>query len=208
MITGIYIIRNKINNKIYVGSAIDVKKRWRDHKWYLKENKHHNPHLQASYNKYGLENFKFILELECNKINLIGNETNVIQKYDSKNRNYGYNINDPRQIFTGHKCSDELKQKSSERMVGENNPMYGKIGEEHPKYQYKLSEEKRKKLSKLAKNRKGEKSNASKLTDEIVLEIRYIYKTKLCNQTELGKICNVSQITISDIVNRKRWTHI
>nr|MDA3779499.1 GIY-YIG nuclease family protein [Bacteroidales bacterium] len=140
MITGIYIIRNKINNKIYVGSAIDVKKRWRDHKWYLKENKHHNPHLQASYNKYELENFKFILELECNKINLIGNETNVIQKYDSKNRNYGYNINDPRQIFTGHKCSDELKQKSSERMVGENNPMYGKIGEEHPKYQYKLSE--------------------------------------------------------------------
>jgi len=46
MITGIYKIRNKQNNKVYIGSAVDIKKRWRDHKWNLKENKHHNPHLQ------------------------------------------------------------------------------------------------------------------------------------------------------------------
>lgn len=32
MITGIYKIKNIVNNKVYIGSAIDVKKRWRDYK--------------------------------------------------------------------------------------------------------------------------------------------------------------------------------
>ena len=57
--TGIYIIKNILNNKKYVGSSTNIGKRWRDHKWYLKENKHHNSHLQASYNKYGLDSFEF-----------------------------------------------------------------------------------------------------------------------------------------------------
>ena len=79
MITGIYKIRNKQNNKVYIGSAVDIKKRWRDHKWHLKENKHHNPHLQFSFNKYGLENFEFIIELECNFNYLLIEEKQVIK---------------------------------------------------------------------------------------------------------------------------------
>lgn len=208
VITGIYKIRNTINNKVYIGSATDIKKRWRDHKWYLKENKHHNPHLQASYNKYGKENFEFVIELECEFNNLLLEESNLIKLYKSKNKVHGYNINDPREIQFGVKCSDNTKQILSERMMGDKNPMYGKRGQEHPKHGYVLSDEKKRKLSEFAKNRKGGNSNASKLTDEIVLEIRYIYKTKLYNQTELSKIYNVTQITISDIVRKKRWTHI
>lgn len=205
MITGIYIIRNTVNNKVYIGSAIDIKKRWRDHKWCLKENKHHNPHLQASYNKYGLENFKFIIGLKCNFDDLLLEESKLIKKFKSQNNLHGYNINDPKQIQLGKKCKDDTKMILSERMMNEKNPMYGKTGNQHPKYRYKLSEEKRNKLSVWARNRKGNKSNASKLTNETVLEIRYIYKTKLYNQTELSKIYNVSQITISDVVRKKRW---
>lgn len=208
IITGIYKIRNIVNNKVYIGSAVDIKKRWRDHKWYLKENKHHNSHPQASYNKYGLEIFEFLIELKCSINDLLTEEKKLIDYYNAKNSKYGYNINDPKEIQFGIKCSDETKQILSERMRGKNNPMYGKTGEQHPKHKYQLSEDKRKKLSEWAKKRKGSKSNASKLTDDDIIYIRTSYKNKIHTQTALSKIYNVTQGTISDIILKKSWTHI
>jgi len=208
MITGIYKIKNIVNNKIYIGSAVDIKKRWRDHKWYLKENKHHNPHLQSSYNKYGKQNFEFSIELECVTDDLLENETSFIINYNTKNREYGYNINDPRKISFGSKCKDSTKKILSERMLGENNPMFGKHGEEHPKYGFSLSNDKRKWLSNKMKNRNGIEANASKLTEKNIIDIRFIYGNEKITQTALSKIYNVTQATISDIIKRKSWSHI
>src|ERR1035437_367642 len=41
-ISGIYKIINKVNNKYYVGSSNDVKKRWREHRGELKKKIHVN----------------------------------------------------------------------------------------------------------------------------------------------------------------------
>lgn len=172
MITGIYIIKNILNNKIYVGSTIDIKKRWRDHKWHLKENKHHNSHLQASYNKYG------------------------------------FNVNDPQHIYLGQKCKKHVKELSSKRMLDDKNPMYGKFGKEHPKYGISLSKEKRNIISNKMKLKKGCEANASKLNENIVLYIRNKYVNENFTQTKLSKLFNVTQATISDIINRKTWSHI
>jgi group I intron endonuclease len=61
---GIYKITNCISGKFYIGSTKRFKKRQRDHFGILKRNKHHNKHLQASYNKHGRKNFLFeILEI-------------------------------------------------------------------------------------------------------------------------------------------------
>ena len=62
---GIYGIRNKVNNHIYIGSAnVSFQNRWYDHRTQLKNNKHSNIHLQNAYNKYGVENFEyFIIEI-------------------------------------------------------------------------------------------------------------------------------------------------
>ena len=87
--TGIYKIKNKQNNKVYIGSTIVIRKRWRDHKWYLKENKHHNSHLQSSYNKYGLENFEFIIKLECDLNNLLIEEKRLIKEYCASDNKFG-----------------------------------------------------------------------------------------------------------------------
>ena len=51
---------------------------------------------------------------------------------------------------------------------------------------------------------RGEKQGSSKLTEQKVLEIR---KSSF-SQTELSKIYSTSCTTISNIVNRKVWTHI
>ena len=55
--SGIYQIRNKINGKIYIGSSADKKgilQRWKQHVKDLKNNIHHNKHLQTAW-KYAEE---------------------------------------------------------------------------------------------------------------------------------------------------------
>lgn len=55
----IYRIRNLVNQKFYVGSTINMKERSRTHRNKLRTGKHHTPHLQAAWNKYGEECFVF-----------------------------------------------------------------------------------------------------------------------------------------------------
>lgn len=69
---GIYLIKNKVNNKIYVGStSTGFSRRWSQHKTYLRGNKHHSRHLQNAWNKYGEENFEFSVleEISDEKLN-------------------------------------------------------------------------------------------------------------------------------------------
>lgn len=88
--SGIYEIRNLVNNKVYIGSAYNFKKRWATHISTLKSGTHDNQHLQLSVQKYGLDNFQFsIIEL-CNKEELEVREQHHID------HNFGsncYNMN-------------------------------------------------------------------------------------------------------------------
>ena len=56
---GVYKITNTINGKIYIGSAKGFKKRAYQHTSSLKNGKHQNKHLQASFNKHGTDAFLF-----------------------------------------------------------------------------------------------------------------------------------------------------
>ena len=57
--SGVYLIKNKINNKIYIGSTVNFKNRWYKH-----ISGKGNLYLFNSIIKYGLDNFEFtILEL-------------------------------------------------------------------------------------------------------------------------------------------------
>lgn len=208
MITGIYKITNKTNNKVYIGSAIDIKKRWRDHKWHLKENKHHNSHLQASYNKHGLNEFEFTIEVECSIGDLLNEEKRIIKLYNAYNNKCGYNINDPKKIYRGRKTNDEIIQLLSKRMLGEKNPMFNKLGVNHPKHEYKLSTDSKKNISIKMSKRIGSKANASKLHENEIKEIINLYNNTKISQTNLAKMFNVTQATISNILNKKNWSHI
>lgn len=71
----IYEIRNLINNKFYIGSAIKYQHRWACHESDLNLNKHKNNHLQHAWNKYGAENFEFrAIEAVENKGDLLKRE--------------------------------------------------------------------------------------------------------------------------------------
>jgi len=63
MQSGIYILINKKTDKCYIGSTINFKQRWQNHRARLQRGVHDNPYLQHSWDKYGKESFEFgILE--------------------------------------------------------------------------------------------------------------------------------------------------
>lgn len=70
METGIYKITNLVDtNKIYIGRCQTAfEKRWKEHISQLNHDKHVNIELQADWNKYGAENFKFEIYKECTEI--------------------------------------------------------------------------------------------------------------------------------------------
>jgi group I intron endonuclease len=81
-LSGIYQIRNIINDNIYIGSAYNLYDRFRTHYSNLKLNKHHNQHLQNSYNKYGGDSFVFeVLEILNDVKNIYEIELVYIEKY-------------------------------------------------------------------------------------------------------------------------------
>lgn len=57
--SGIYCFTNIENNKIYVGSARNLRKRLTHHLSNLRLNKHHSKHFQNAWNKYGEDSFEY-----------------------------------------------------------------------------------------------------------------------------------------------------
>ena len=74
-LSGIYKIQSIIKpERIYIGSAINIRNRWYHHKEYLRRNEHENSKLQNHYNKYGKEDLIYSVIVGCAKENLISYE--------------------------------------------------------------------------------------------------------------------------------------
>lgn len=73
--SGVYII--SYNNKNYVGSSSNLKKRIREHFSCLKKNTHPNKRLQNAYNKYGEIYFSYKIVATCPSEYLIKLEQKV-----------------------------------------------------------------------------------------------------------------------------------
>lgn len=67
MTSGVYIIRNNINNKAYVGSSVNIDNRLKVHLVDLLQQKHHNVHLQRAFTKYGEDAFTFTYLIVCSE---------------------------------------------------------------------------------------------------------------------------------------------
>lgn len=60
---GVYQIENQVNGKRYIGSTVNLRRRWAEHLSNLRHGRHHNQHLQCALDKYGETAFSFsILE--------------------------------------------------------------------------------------------------------------------------------------------------
>lgn len=64
MACGVYKI-TCVNGRTYIGSAVDIVKRWGEHTSALVRGRHHNSKLQRAWSKYGPDAFAFEVMLEC-----------------------------------------------------------------------------------------------------------------------------------------------
>lgn len=109
---GIYKIINAVNNKFYVGSAVDFKQRKARHWWRLRRGDHSNKHLQAAWIKYGEAAFTFVVVQEIVDLNeLLAAENVWLSEHVGKD--YCYNI-----------ATDATAP--TRGWFGDKNPMWGK----------------------------------------------------------------------------------
>jgi group I intron endonuclease len=91
--SGVYLIRNNLNNKLYIGSATgSMKRRWGQHISELRRGVHSNRHLQAAWNKYGEEAFTFEVIICCAPELCVEYEQMALEHFDVCNETVGYNI--------------------------------------------------------------------------------------------------------------------
>lgn len=79
--SGIYIIRNNIDNRVYIGSSKNLYKRYLYHNEDLLRNKHNNIYLQRFYSKYGSDTLFFELMEYCDIDSLFEREQYYLDKY-------------------------------------------------------------------------------------------------------------------------------
>ena len=124
----IYLLKNKINNKKYIGMTTrQINIRLSEHKYdatHDYRNKQHR-HLYKAINKYGFENFECtILEsVYCeNKEDLIEQlrelEKEYIKTFNTRDKNIGYNLTDGGEGTIGYKISEEQREKMSKARKG------------------------------------------------------------------------------------------
>lgn len=91
MTRGIYKIINVVNNKFYVGSAVDLKRRKARHFSELRNGKHNNRYLQAAWVKYGEQSFVFVVVEELSDdADLLAAENVWLKEHVGKD--YCYNL--------------------------------------------------------------------------------------------------------------------
>lgn len=93
--SGIYLIRNLVNGKVYIGKAKCIYKRMKDHITRLNtKDKDENPHLINSWHKHGKENFEYVVleYLPLDEVLIKERELFWIKSYNSLEREKGYNL--------------------------------------------------------------------------------------------------------------------
>jgi len=114
--SGIYCIRNKTNSKVYIGKAIDIYRRIRQHINLLnKKSKDENEHFINAWHKYGKESFEYFV-VEYLPVDLLKERELYWQRiYKCTDRSKGYNFREDSE--TGCIVSQETRKKLSEAQI-------------------------------------------------------------------------------------------
>ena len=118
MSSGIYVIRNLVNDKLYVGKSVHIENRWLEHQSDLGNGRHANIHLQRAYDKYGPDNLLHeVLEL-CEEDVLDSREIYWINHFGGHESERLYNMTAGGEGFAGGHHTEEAKKKIAQAQVG------------------------------------------------------------------------------------------
>lgn len=104
--TGIYQIKSRSTGRLYIGSAVSIRKRWMGHKNSLRSGKHHSRFLSRCWVKYGEDDFEFKALVFCSKKDLLFYEQRFIDALSPE-----YNTSPTAGSQLGYKHSNETRSK-------------------------------------------------------------------------------------------------
>jgi hypothetical protein len=154
-ISGVYAIFNIETSSVYIGSSVNIARRWLKHIRQLRAGTHDNSYLQRSWDKYGEGNFAFVViqavpkdQLEVREQHYLdqvfGHQAcfNMAKVVNSPNKGLKLTEQHRRKIgvanavsLRGKHLTEEQKKKISESMKGKN------VGKTlSPEHRAKLSE--------------------------------------------------------------------
>lgn len=230
----IYLIKNLVNNKIYIGQTKNKNSRWSQHKFSAKNNKS-NMLITRAISKYGASSFSFEIiacSYSLDDINYL--EQIIITQYNSTNPDIGYNLKPggnniertdvEKQLISkglknyyknnrgpryGVKLSEETKRKQSVAMIGSKGTNLGKKFSDQWKKNISKSLIGRKfseeSLKKLSESHIGKSAPNRKLTKDQAGEIRELYRSGDYSQKTLGQMFNITQATVYSILHNKTY---
>lgn len=223
--SGIYEIRNLVNGKRYVGSAVSFWNRWRIHAQSLARGDHHSKQLQRSWLKYGPFAFQFNKLLACKKDDLLMYEQICIDhykpEYNSAPRagsNLGLRMREESKAllaeaarrtrnFTGKTHSAESRAKISANRKGKGGgprtpERLAKIGAAHRGKPKSAAQR-----AKISATLTGTSTGRGKLTDEQVRSIRQLYASGL-RQIDIANRLGLAPKFVHTVVRRHGYTWV
>lgn len=159
-ITGIYQISSRLKPTYsYVGSAVNITKRWRVHLHHLRHGEHHSQKLQRHYDKYGESDLVFSVITGCEREQLISMEQFYIDAFKP-----WFNGTPTAGSRLGSHASEETRRRLSISHIN-------------------MSEEGRKNISIAAKGRKHRP-----MSDETKLKLSIAHKGKILTEEHKKKL--------------------
>ena len=112
-VAGVYAIVNRVNGKLYVGSGVNLRHRWSEHRHDLAKGKHHSPYLQRAFNKTPEAFYIEVIEETptADRKSLLRREQFWIDFFKAHLAECGYNICSKAQSCQGVQRSPEFKAK-------------------------------------------------------------------------------------------------
>ena len=172
-VAGIYKLTNSLNDRFYIGSAVNLFIRERQHFWHLQSGNHQNNFLQKDYNKCGREAFAFhVIEIVQDATQLISAEQRYLDAYFDSTR-MCYNICPTAYSRLGTTHSPKAKKKMSKAWTNERKRklvlqskklgLYSMVGKANPFFGKTHSKEAKEKISKAQKGRKHSAEHKAKI---------------------------------------------
>lgn len=193
MASGIYKIRNKITDWKYIGSAVNIEVRWRVHREALRNNRHHNKHLQRAWNKYGEEAFVFSVLEECEKENLLDREQSYFpaeRTYAALKLNLFYNQYPTAGSPLGVTASEETRIKLRNRVASaETRKKISEAGKGNTHLKgHKHSDETKKKMGEAHKGSKRSDETRRKMSEAQTGKVHSEERRKKNSESQKGAV--------------------
>ena len=232
--TGIYLITNLVNGKVYVGQSVDIQRRYSEHirsaqpdKYSLKNERDSKTPIHLAMQKYGIENFSLRILEECSRELLNEREKYWISMFHSNEKKYGYNVTEGGQETIGCKGENHSQAKLTQievneikKLLKENKLSMTEIIELYPMVSKstisminhgKIWNEPNENypLRQTYTGLQGSKNHKAKFTEEQVMEIRKLYASGK-KPSEIYPLYNniASNSAIEAILYGKSYTHL